>query len=108
MTPLELHAKALALIIDPTHWTQGAMARRSDGTTTDINAVDACKFCSMGALVRGWVKLLPHSNAPYFVVHDALKNAVGIMPSEYNDHHTHAQVMAMWRRAGNLLKEQTT
>lgn len=41
-----------ATVEEPSRWTKGASARRSDGCSVDPQAADAICFCLHGALVR--------------------------------------------------------
>lgn len=91
---------ARELISDPTHWTQGVLARYSSGEKAySTMEPDAVSWCSLGAMsvatsrcgatagqmMRSWgilEKFCPDGNI-----------------SEFNDTHTHAEVLAAFDAA---------
>lgn len=85
--------KAKALITDPKNWTQGAYARTGDGVPVPLSHSAAVCFCSMGAIRR----ISGELGAPY----QALKREIGPsdMVCEYNDSHTHEEVLALFDKA---------
>lgn len=52
MTKLETLKAVKALIEDPKHWTQGAMARTSDGSKSYADSASATCWCIAGAYYR--------------------------------------------------------
>jgi hypothetical protein len=52
MSIRETLTKARALIADPTHWTEGTFARKSDGIETGWLDPEACCFCAEGAIMK--------------------------------------------------------
>ncbi len=97
MTPLETLKAARDLISDPAKWTQGELARDADGEQVPPLDDNATCWCSIGAMrkVCG-----PKANfydgafrRLYFKVPS--KGAV----SEFNDTHTHAEVLALFDAA---------
>jgi hypothetical protein len=52
MSIRETLTKARALIADPAHWTEGALARKSDGTEIGWLDPEACCFCGEGAIMK--------------------------------------------------------
>jgi hypothetical protein len=44
--------KAKAIIADPKHWTQGAFARKENGTQSPTNVKEAVCWCTMGAIFK--------------------------------------------------------
>lgn len=53
MTTLQVLERARELIARPGGWTQGAMARRADGSiAASLDPVSGCSFCAGGAVLR--------------------------------------------------------
>lgn len=52
MSIRETLTKARALIANPAHWTEGALARKSDGTEIGWHDPEACCFCGEGAVMK--------------------------------------------------------
>lgn len=98
MTTKEVLEKAKAIIADPFHWTKGAFARNSHGTTViDVTSEDACSFCALGALVR-----VMENETDYNHARDILELCVGDknfpnVPA-FNDasETTHADILALF------------
>lgn len=74
------------LISDPAHWCQGQFAK--DCTGLHINSRDprACQWCLEGALLKC------HASHTTF---NAIYAATDGSPVQYNDTHTHAEVVAV-------------
>lgn len=94
-TDKQLLIEGRALISDPAKWTQHFFAKNTYGFCVDENSEDAVCFCSWGALshVQG-----------HFVDDDAsafsiLKQAMGDTVANFNDTHTHEEVLAAWDKA---------
>lgn len=45
-------SKLLELYSDPKHWTQGVLARDSDGCKTATYSERACSFCLVGGIIH--------------------------------------------------------
>ena len=91
--------EAKARISDPAHWIQGT-------------AVGACgtKFCYLGALqeqtrIEGVRDGVSFSFRTYGAAYNRLRGQCGGFLINFNDHSSHAEVMAMWDRA---IEECTT
>ena len=93
---VEVLREARELISDPSHWTQGALARGIDGKASDVMYPLGCvvSWCASGAclrvggLVEGYRAL------------ELLRRAIGSRgAATYNDSHTHAEVLAMFTKA---------
>jgi len=65
-TPIEILQAAKAVIDHPLKWTVGSYARDGADREVPINSPDACKFCLIGALYKGF----GYSYAPD--IHDKL------------------------------------
>ncbi len=97
MTPLETLKAARQLISDPAKWTQGELARDADGNETNPNYDSATCFCAHGAI-------------QYFTKDETLSEADRLLIAvcsdehdcyveEFNDTHTHAEVLALFDAA---------
>jgi hypothetical protein len=93
---LDILRAARARIADPAHWTQGASARNHDGKYTNPCNYDAVSFCASGAV---------YVDLPYELYHQAMKALAGAEHGyiekvvEYNDNHSHAEIIAMFDAA---------
>lgn len=98
---------AKKLIEDPTKWTRGWFAKDFNGE--HISAIDenAVCFCSLGALERydgqplPINKYHPLTGEPYNsrFAQDYLVEVMGCAVEDFNDDHTHAEVMKKWDEA---------
>lgn len=87
---------ARALIADEKNWTQGALARGPSGGVVSYKSSVAVCFCSIGAIER----IAKKSTKALQVVEKFYR----ILPSgdglaDFNDSHTHAEVLALFDRA---------
>lgn len=97
-----LFKAAFKLVEDPGTWCRGVYKRTVENVT---------RFCSLGALEESEMQLRrsgcfgdsysSFATARYRVV-VAISNAMGMDVPSFNDTHTHAQVVAMWRRTGEI------
>lgn len=93
MKPSEILTAARAIIEKPENWTQGYFARNKSYSPVHTDSAHACKFCAVGALhcieCDNW--------------RDAFDYASRINPNiplaDFNDTHTHAEVLAMFDEA---------
>jgi hypothetical protein len=92
--------KAIALIENPEAWTQGATARDIDGTAVYHNDLRACRWCTLGALDKVAANDYDSWIAATRKIRDAVRNEApyGAI-SKFNDNHTHAEVLALLRKA---------
>lgn len=94
---------AKALIDTPEKWTQEEMARDAYGKITDYEGESATCFCSLGAAC----KVTAGSGFTYGYLVRALSAAGdGTYIVDFNDSHTHAEVMAVWDKAIDKAKAQ--
>ena len=99
--------KAKTLIQDPESWTQGVSARDILYEPVPATSRDAVCFCTYGAVARA----LGLENSTYYhEVARPLKKACAAisgssMVTEYNDTHTHPEVLALFDKAIELAKE---
>lgn len=113
MSVAQVLKDAKALIADESHWTQGTSARDKDGWPLSDNASPAAVcWCSIGALARvadtgpaAPFHLYP--TARYYLNAAAAKAAApgshsGKSIVNFNDTHTHAEVMEVWNKAIQL------
>jgi hypothetical protein len=96
MTPKELFNQAYGLIKNEKRWTQKQNARNVDGYRVSVDDSTAVCWCSNGAILR-----YVSGNGDYRIVRRALaQTAKEEYFHQYNDTHTHAEVMAMWEETG--------
>lgn len=92
----ELLIKAKTIIENPENWTQEHLARDHVGYPTDPNANCAVCFCSVGALRKAHI---PWTDTSYMDASRFLFTAMNGNVPEFNDTHTHAEVMHAWDKA---------
>lgn len=89
-----------AKIADPKNWTTDEYARDKNGRDVSCTSAEATCFCSVGALAN---VMNVHSEHENRVQWECIKqlNACsdGDTIYDYNDSHTHAEVMEVWDRA---------
>lgn len=92
MNALEVLKESRKLIAQPEQWTQGTLARDEQGFATELYDANAVCFCAIGAIEK-----VNCGNAGYNA-HIALTKTVGeeVNFAEYNDTHSHAEVLAVW------------
>lgn len=87
--------KALALIEKPENWCKFQMAKDASGGVVNTADPRACRFCAMGAIRR-----VAKSSAALVYAERKLARAVPAGSiSQFNDTSTHADVVALFRRA---------
>ncbi|WP_454813801.1 DUF6197 family protein [Labrys neptuniae] len=107
MTPLEILKQARELISVPERWTRGESARDYNGDYVAENSPSAVCWCALGSMsaVNGG-----HGGGIYSAARDLLVQAISPIPAlteggaigivaEFNDSHTHAEVLAAFDRA---------
>lgn len=96
MTPLETLRAARQLISDPAKWTQGDFARDSLGLCADPHGYKAVCFCARGAIQ----KITKEDDGP---AEKALVDTCSVLHDmyveEFNDTHTHAEILALFDAA---------
>lgn len=97
---------AKAMIDSPEKWTTGAMSRDINGNPVPLFGDDACQFCSLGAIYLTTDKYDPISNTTNVVWWDYLYQVMESQSiRQFNDCHTHDEVMNMWDKAIELAKK---
>lgn len=86
--------EARKLIEAPERWTQRRYARSASGNGIDYNSAEAVCWCSAGALAR----VCPHDQV-YLDAHLLLATSMAGNVMAFNDHHTHAEVLAAFDAA---------
>lgn len=87
------------LLADPARWCQGTAARDSGGREVYVEEPDAVRFCLTGALWKVYGMTGPalyHAIQAVSDVNPDVKDALG----QWNDSHTHADVLALVEKAG--------
>lgn len=87
------------LITKREHWTTGVYARDIKFNPVDTKSEQAVCFCSKGALIR----VLPFDENTYFTY--AYLSLFMNRITEFNDEHTHAEVLDAWDKAIAKAKE---
>lgn len=105
---LTMFDAAWNLIKSKEHWTQGDSARDRVGWDVGALSPDAVCWCSLGATM----KVLGPDPTPYrrqnmAIIHDALRTAMIGNIADFNDHHTHEEVMHRWSLARRALEKNT-
>jgi hypothetical protein len=99
MTPIETLKAARQLITDPAKWTQGDFARDAKGYGVFSEDRDAVCFCALGAIYSF------NSNGPvpcldaYTALREFCFRKFSCEVSDFNDTHTHAEVLALFDAA---------
>jgi hypothetical protein len=100
MNTVEILKAARELISDEKRWTQRAEARNASGNDVGVYSPKAVCFCSLGAMAKVCERELYGRE---LVAREALRNEIrdghssGI--ANFNDNHTHAEVLALFDRA---------
>ena len=89
---------AKKLIEDPKDWTQNAFARDSQGTSVGSYDITAVCYCALGATHKS---IMGDSYLADNYLHAA---AFPKLASEFNDTHTHSEVLGLFDRAIQLAK----
>lgn len=102
-------ARVKARIQDPAHWTQGELARNFKGQVAAPRAPTATCWCLVGAIGK---ELNTHyrnclSSGERDVILDAIAQEQGyrVEIPQYNDTHSHAEVLNILDNAIKLAKE---
>ena len=82
---------ARAIIANEENWTQGAYAKDKDGSSIGVNYSNAVCFCSSGAIRK--ITIDP------FDAMAVLRNHMEDSIIDFNDGHTHKEVLAAWDEA---------
>jgi hypothetical protein len=107
MDALEVLQQARALISDPARWTQGFWARDRNGAECSLENPYVCRWCAAGAINKvtplvsqGGVRGDALVELEYAVA-DLLNILLSseILLFDYNDTHTHAEVLALFDAA---------
>jgi hypothetical protein len=98
MTVKETLKAARKLIANRKRWTRGASARNARSRPVNVDSPAACRWCAEGAVLR----FLPNGIGLYWI-NELLCKAAG-MPiggsfHNFNDTHTHAEVLAVFDEA---------
>ena len=101
MTTLKVLTAARAKIADKKNWTQGWFALRLDGDgilrDTDSMSTSAVCWCSTGA-IRVVLQVDDHTDLPPDLISAFCMGSAGDI-EDFNDTHTHAEVLAAFDQA---------
>ena len=101
MTPTEILKAARELISDEAHWCQGRFACDETGDEAYTTEPRACRWCALGAVWAVAPGTVGIGAAERF-----LDIASGETITDYNDNHTHAEVLAMFDKAIKMSEGQ--
>lgn len=111
MKALQVLKNVRKTLSDPEQWTKGVGARNANENPTMTTALDACKWCVLGALGKSTHEIYPHEYMVYEVVTEKIMQI--LKPkwsciSDFNDAFmtTHEDVMRVLDAAIELLSEQ--
>lgn len=93
MSAEDILKDARALISDPKHWTRRVEAR-SGRKKVEPWAPEANRWCSLGAMYRVGNDVRLGNYREWHKASVALNDAMGGWIGLFNDHHTHAEVLA--------------
>ena len=103
---LEVLKKAKKKIAKKKNWCQEVMARDKDGNPTKYHVGESVKFCAMGAIHRVCYEHKMEWLDTSLDAIDLLAEQTGTNDMiEYNDTHTHKEVLAVFDKA---IKELAT
>lgn len=94
MDTAQILKDARALIADEKNWTQDKVARDRRGYSVSPESRRAVCFCAIGALRKTCV-----DDDSLIYARDVLRDVAKIPITEFNDTHTHAEVIALFDRA---------
>ena len=97
MTPLQTLKAARDLISDPARWTQGWFAKNERGLNVSEDHPDACCWCVLGAMKRVSSSSIGFHQAAAILRNRSMFRLFDL--SEFNDTHTHAEVLALFDAA---------
>jgi len=101
MNTVQILKDARALIADEKNWTRGEYARNARGYWRGVLSEDSVCFCSIGAMARS-AKTTPREietcdKILQIFSADGLRRVSDLV--DFNDGHTHAEVLALFDRA---------
>lgn len=105
MKQFEILRKARELIADSTRWTKGAFARDEYGYPCSADDPYARVYCAIGAIEHfACAEVHTKDSMECWYAELTLQEFVGDNQSvtEFNDSHTHAEVLAVFDRAIEL------
>lgn len=97
MNTVEVLEAARDLISQPERWTQGVYARSATDVPSDVESMEACKFCSVGAVLRVCGLASRDAMSPGQRALVALGGVTHIL--RFNDKHTHSEVLDAFNKA---------
>lgn len=106
----EFMVGAKELIKDESSWTKDWFARNDSGLAVSSMHEDATCFCSLGAIERFagcelGGDLVDGASSRTKEAQNLLESVMGgLLVEEYNDTHTHEEVMAKWGEAIEVAK----
>lgn len=103
MTASEVLRKARALIEKPENWTQGVEARNVHGEDVSVLSHEACRWSLIGAVRYVVCSGDSYDSELSRAARQALRKAGGMAllsdAYDFNDTHTHAEVLSLFDRA---------
>lgn len=103
-TTLQVLIDARKLIEKPENWCQGWVARAADGSMRTSDSDDAVSFCMVGAITRA-------GGGDDFATTDKYRRLMlgeSVSFGDFNDTHTHAEVLAAFDRTIEAERSKAT
>ena len=91
--------KVIALIENPKAWTQGVSARDSTGLPVPATNTEACRWCTLGAIDKVTNDRNSRAEAQRRIREVLREETPYPSIAKFNDNHTHAEVLALLRKA---------
>jgi hypothetical protein len=101
MNTLDILKAGRNKIADEKNWCQGEFAKDIKGYCTYVLNVNACSWCSVGVL-----RSIPDVDSIADAV-SYLSKAMGGTVPDYNDYHSHAEVLSKWDEAIAAAEKET-
>lgn len=93
MSTKEILVQLRALLDKPEHWTQSQMARNVNSAPVDPTSEEATQWCMAGGLCK-ITSNKTGTSMYYILARDAISAVVSTRVVNFNDSHTHADVLA--------------
>lgn len=98
LTTLEVLRGARELLADEAHWVRGDFARNASGASVLSTSTDACAWCLVGAMRNKAGGKTDAYFSAFSAIFRLLRNGHTRL-SDFNDTHSHAEVLDLLDRA---------
>lgn len=100
LKPSQILRAAKAKIENPENWIQGSAAIDRDGMNCDPDSLAAVAWCSLGAFYS--IRSTSYKDAGYSFLERSISKSGVPGVANFNDTHSHAEVMSLWDKAISL------